>query len=162
MIANLTNSPCRLCAVTMWRLCCYRLKLCNGIPQGRLLSHANISFFSVFAVLSKLLLQTNGKSQLTLFWPKLLITTPYLFVNLSCSIQFHIIQTIFGLYDLYISTAWNIYINTSKLSVIEVDTKSTIHKLIGYFCIQQRKFPNSMAFEGRRAVVFGQYIINKL
>lgn len=48
---------------------------------------------------------------------------------------------------IYISTAWNIYINTSKLSVIEVDTKNTIHKLIGYCYIQQRKFPNSMAFE---------------
>lgn len=132
MIANLTNSLCRLCAVvTLWRLCCYRLKLCNGIPQGRLLSHANISFFSVFAVLSKLL-QTNGKPQLALFRPKFLISTPYLFVNLSCSIQFHIIHTIFGLYDIYkyISTAWNISINTSNLSVMEVDTKNTIHKLI--------------------------------
>lgn len=138
MIANLTNSLCRLCAVTLWQLCCYRLKLCNGIPQGRLLSHANISFFSVFAVLSKLL-QTNGKPQLALFRPKFLISTPYLFVNLSRSIQFHIIQTIFGLYDIYISTAWNISINMSKLSVMEVDTKNTIHKLISYCYIQQRK-----------------------
>lgn len=55
---------------------------------------------------------------------------------------------------IYISTAWNIYITTSKLSVIEVDT-NTIHKLIGYCYIQERKFPNSMAFEGRRAVEFG-------
>lgn len=124
MIANLTNSLCRLCAVTLWWLCCYRLKLCNGIPQGRLLSHANISFFSVFAVLSKLL-QTNGKPQLALFRPKFLISTLYLFVNLSCSIQFDIIQTIFGLYE---------------ICIIQVDTKNTIHKLKSYCYIQKRKF----------------------
>lgn len=62
--------------------------------------------------------------------------------------------------DIYISTAWNIYITTSKLSVIEVDT-NTIHKLIGYCYIQERKFPNSMAFEGRRVVVFGYFGYNK-
>lgn len=82
MVANLTNSPCRLCdVVTPWRLCCYRPKLCNGIPQGRLLPHANISFFSLFAVLSKLL-QTNGKPQLALFRPKFLISTPFILFHL--------------------------------------------------------------------------------
>lgn len=119
-MANLTNSLCRLCAVTVWRLCCYRLKLCNGIPQGRLLSHANISFFSVFAVLSKLLQTQMGN----LSWPcfgqnsslvhricLLIYLVPFSFISFKQSSAY-----------IYIYTAWNIYINTSKLLVTEVDT----------------------------------------